>query len=179
MHFSTSAAAIRLLPFATEASWATCRWPVLEKYTSLVPNGVAEDFNVSIGRALLALHAKDKEAFTSIIQGVRKQISLSLSTATTPSIGACHDVLFKCHVLTELEVIAATTNETIDRHRVLESLERRLEVLGAYLNDKQYLLGIRRAAMQLSRYEFDSIIKNSILILLALTLPKVTLLLLG
>ncbi|KIN07972.1 hypothetical protein OIDMADRAFT_111112 [Oidiodendron maius Zn] len=154
MHFPTTAAATRLLPFATEASWVTGRWPVLEKYTSMVPKGVAEDFNISIGRALLALHAKDKENFTSIIRGVRKQISLSLSTATTTSIGACHDVLFKCHVLTELEIIAAATNETIDRQAVLESLDKRLELLGAYLDDKQYLLGIRRAAMQLSSLEF-------------------------
>ena len=179
MHFPTSAAATRLLPFATEASWATGRWPVLQKYTSMVPKGVAEDFNISIGRALLALHAKDKENFTSIIRGVRKQISLSLSTATTTSIAACHDVLFKCHVLTELEIIAAATNETIDRQAVLESLDRRLELLGAYLNDKQYLLGIRRAAMQLSRYEYNIIIKNSILMLLASSLPKATLLLRG
>jgi serine/threonine-protein kinase ATR len=156
MHSATPVAASRLLPFATEASWVTSRWPVLEKYTSMVPKGAADDFNVSIGRALLSLHAKDTDTFAAVIQGVRKQISLSLTTATTPSIAACHDVLFKCHVITELEMIAATTNEVNDRQRVLESLERRLEVLGAYLNDKQYLLGIRRAAMQLSRYGFYS-----------------------
>jgi serine/threonine-protein kinase ATR len=154
MHASTTAAATRLLPFATEASWTTGRWPVLEKYTAMVPKGIAEDFNVSIGRALLALHAKDTNGFTSTIQSLRKQISSSLSIATTPSIGACHDILFKCHVLTELEVIAGTTNQSVERPDVLESLNRRLEVLGAYLNDKQSLLGIRRAAMQLSRYVF-------------------------
>lgn len=154
MHASTMAAATRLLPFATEASWTTGRWPVLEKYTAMVPKGITEDFNVSIGRALLALHAKDTNNFTSTIQSLRKQISSSLSIATTPSIGACHDILFKCHVLTELEAIAGTTNQSVERPEVLESLNRRLEVLGAYLNDKQYLLGIRRAAMQLSRFVF-------------------------
>jgi serine/threonine-protein kinase ATR len=59
--------------------------------------------------------------------------------------------MLKFHVLTELEMIAGTDSPDIGREKVLESLNRRLEVVGAYLNDKQYLLGIRRAAMQLSR----------------------------
>ena len=172
MHASTAAAATRLLPFATEASWATGRWPALEKYTSMVPKGVGEDFNVSIARALLAMHAKDTENFASTIQSLRKQISSSLSTATTPSIAASHDALFKCHVLSELEVIAGTTNQGVDCQTIVESLDRRLEVLGAYLNDKQYLLGVRRAAMQLSRYALDDVANDFMLILLALNLPK-------
>ena len=179
MHASTTVAATRLLPFATEASWATGRWTALEKYTATVQKGIAEDFNVSIGRALLALHAKDVDSFTSTIQSLRKQISSSLSTATTPSIGACHDILFKFHVLTELEVIAGTTNQGVERLNILESLNRRLEVLGAYLNDKQYLLGIRRAAMQLSRSVSIYIINYFILTLIALNSPRVTLLLPG
>jgi serine/threonine-protein kinase ATR len=150
MHTSTVAAS-RLLPFATEASWATGRWLALEKYTAMVPKGTAEDFNVSIGHALLALHAKDTDRFTSTLRSLREQIACSLSIATTPSLAACHDVMLKFHALTELEMIAGTDNQDADRTNVLESLDRRLEVIGAYLNDKQYLLGIRRAAMQLSR----------------------------
>lgn len=164
MHASNTATATKLLPFAVEASWATGRWPALEKYTAMIQKGPVEDFNISIGRALLALHVKDSERFTSTIQSLRKQISSSLTTAKTPSIGACHDVLFKCHVLTELEVIGGTSNEDLDHRSILESLDRRLEVLGGYLNDKQYLLGIRRAAMQLSKYVFSCPINNFILI---------------
>jgi serine/threonine-protein kinase ATR len=142
-----------LLPFATEASWATGRWAALEKYTSLLPKAPGEDFNVSIGRSLLALHKKDIDLFISTIQSLREQIACSLSTAATSSIAACHDTMLKFHVLTELEMIAGTAKGTsMERVNILESLSRRLEVIGAYLNDKQYLLGIRRAAMQLSRY---------------------------
>lgn len=62
--------------------------------------------------------------------------------------------MLKFHVLTELEMIAGTAKDaSTERTNILESLSRRLEVIGAYLNDKQYLLGIRRAAMQLSRYD--------------------------
>jgi len=39
-----------------------------------------------------------------------------------------------------------------DRDVILENLDRRLDIIGAYTSDKQYLLGLRRAAMSLSRY---------------------------
>jgi serine/threonine-protein kinase ATR len=152
MHTATQTVS-NLLPFATEASWATGRWAALEKYTSLVQKAPGEDFNVSIGRSLLALHKKNTDLFTSSIQSLREQIACSLSTSTTSSIAACHDNMLRLHVLTELEMIAGTAKDSsTELTNILETLNRRLEVIGAYLNDKQYLLGIRRAAMQLSRY---------------------------
>ena len=147
----------KLLPFATEASWATGRWAALEKYSALVPKGASEDFNVSIGRSLLSLQKKDESLFKSNIKSLREQIARSMSTAATSSLAACHDNMLKLHVITELEMIAGTdTNGAVECGSILESLGRRLEVIGAYLNDKQYLLGIRRAAMQLSRYGLAS-----------------------
>ncbi|KAM3088202.1 serine/threonine-protein kinase M1, variant 2 [Clarireedia jacksonii] len=144
-----------LLPFATEASWATERWNSLKKYTAMATSEVGEDFNVSVGKALLALQ-QDPVEFTSSVRGLRRQIACSLSRSTTSSIGSFHDSMLKFHVLTELEMIAGTdSDEEIPRHQLIESLDRRLETIGAYLNDKQYLLGIRRAAMQLSSLRFD------------------------
>ena len=142
----------KLLPFATEASWATERWAALEKYTNLAAGSGGEDFNISIGRALLALHKKDTHKFMTSVRSLREQIACSLTAATTPSLSACRDDMLKFHILTELEMIAGTDGAQVARENVIEALNRRLEVIGAYLNDKQYLLGIRRAAMQLSRY---------------------------
>ena len=131
----------------------------------MAPKGAAEDFNVSIGHTLLALHKKDMKLFVSNIRSLRQQIARSMSAATTSSIGACHDTMLKCHVLTELEMIAGPKDaEEVERSKVLESLNRRLEVIGAYLDDKQYLLGIRRAAMQLSRYVDVSSSSHSLLL---------------
>jgi serine/threonine-protein kinase ATR len=143
-----------LLPFATEASWATERWGALEKYTEMATSEAGEDFNVSVGKALLALRRdRDPMMFTSSVRALRRQIACSLSRSTTSSIGSFHDSMLKFHVLTELEMIAGTdSDEEIPRHQLIESLDRRLETIGAYLNDKQYLLGIRRAAMQRSRF---------------------------
>ncbi|ESZ94262.1 hypothetical protein SBOR_5330 [Sclerotinia borealis F-4128] len=154
MHTATKTIG-KLLPFATEASWATGRWAALEKYTSIAGRDLEEDFNVSIGKALLALHQNESKRFISTIQELREQITCSLSRATTSSIGSCHDPMLKLHVLTELEMITGLDRtEPMPREELLESLDRRLETIGGYLNDKQYLLGIRRAAMQLSSLDF-------------------------
>ncbi|KAG9243553.1 protein kinase-like protein rad3 [Calycina marina] len=153
MNISTNSIS-RILPFAAEASWATRRWSVLRKYTSLATRDASEDFNVSVGSALLALHNKDLPGFASTVKTIRERIACSMSMASSLSIGACHDILLKFHVLTELEMIAGTDGMSFDQGDVLESLDRRLAVLGAYLNDKQYLLGIRRAALQLSSLDF-------------------------
>ena len=152
---TTTSSVSRLLPFATEASWATNRWAALAKYTSLVSHESRDDFNVRIGQALLALHQDQgaTEHFSSEIESIRKDIASSLSAPTTASIAASHNVMLNLHVLTELEMIAGFGEHEIrNRGQVISLLNRRLEVLGSYLNDKQYLLGIRRAAMKLSRY---------------------------
>ena len=148
MH-KTNSAISKLLPFAAEASWATGRWDMLQKYLSHAPPATGGDFNISVGRTLLALHRRDSEEFKSIISTLREHIACSLSPSTTSSLGPCHDVMLKCHVLTELEMLANPSE--VERKELFESLDRRLEAIGAYRNDKQYLLGIRRAVMQLNR----------------------------
>jgi serine/threonine-protein kinase ATR len=44
------------------------------------------------------------------------------------------------------------STKVTNRESILEILERRLEVIGAYTSEKQYLLGVRRATMSLSRW---------------------------
>ena len=152
MHTATNTVS-RLLPFATEASWATGRWGALEKYTAMAASGSGDEFNNSVGQALLALHKNKNNVddFQTIVGSMRKRIACSLSTPMTASLASSHDTMLKLHVLTELEMIAGVDGENpMNRAQILDSLNRRLEVIGAYLNDKQYLLGIRRAAMKLS-----------------------------
>ncbi|KFY81056.1 hypothetical protein V499_00169 [Pseudogymnoascus sp. VKM F-103] len=144
----------KILPFATEASWSTSRWNMLEKYVAKAPVEIAGDFNVNIGRVLLAFRDRDFNVFDAAIKSLREHIAGSLSADTTSSLGSCHDSMLRLHVLTELDMIAHSSDDASQRQQVLSSLDRRLEVVGAYLNDKQYLLGLRRAAMQLSRNTF-------------------------
>jgi serine/threonine-protein kinase ATR len=142
------------LPFATEAAWSAGKWTQLERI--LVSSKTAKtaflDFNVGVGRALLALRSKDIGEFKDIIAMLRESLARSLSPSSTTSLQACHDTLVKLHALYEIETISGLSPQgTGDRTVILENLNRRLDIIGAYTSDKQYLLGLRRATMSLSR----------------------------
>jgi serine/threonine-protein kinase ATR len=142
------------LPFATEAAWSAGKWTQLERI--LVSSKTAKtaflDFNVGVARALLALRGKDIGEFKDIIAMLRESLARSLSPSSTTSLQACHDTLVKLHALYEIETISGLSPQgTGDRTVILENLNRRLDIIGAYTSDKQYLLGLRRATMSLSR----------------------------
>jgi serine/threonine-protein kinase ATR len=142
------------LPFAAEAAWSTGKWEQLERIlgSSPIPETMAfVDFNVGVGRALLALRRKDLTGFKDMITILREVLAAELSPSATASIQACHDHLVKLHALYELEAVSGTTpNRIPEREVILENLDRRLDIIGAYTSDKQYLLGVRRATMSLS-----------------------------
>lgn len=57
----------------------------------------------------------------------------------------------KLHVLAEMELVAdANVSSEKGTTAVFETLDRRLEMLGGCISDKQYLLGVRRAVIELS-----------------------------
>ena len=86
-----------------------------------------------------------------IISELRRHIGHSLTSATTQSLSNAHIYMLKLHAIYEVEAISdCFQQENPDPHRVLDILNRRLDILGAFTDDKQYLLGIRRAVMQLS-----------------------------
>lgn len=148
-----SASSPVMLPFACEASWVTGKWEKLDEYVGRASKASGGSFNVEVGRALLALARKEKEAFVQIVDEVRRKTVKSLSPANTASLQACHDVLLKLHALTEIEAISAEEkhDDSTDKSALVVSLEQRLDLLGAFNSDKQFLLGLRRAVMQSSR----------------------------
>ncbi|OCK82203.1 hypothetical protein K432DRAFT_473031 [Lepidopterella palustris CBS 459.81] len=158
---SSTSCTPKLLPFAAEAAWVTGKWQKLEKILETpaeVLSQVSQEFNVGIGKALLALRRKDKDDFLATIASLREGVARGLSPTATASLQACHDHLLKLHVLYEIEAISGLSKSTIaDRDAILANLDRRLDVLGAYTSDKQYLLGIRRATMQLSSLNFTKL----------------------
>lgn len=151
--FQKSQASITIsLPFAAEASWVTGKWTKLKQYLLLSNDALRGDFNVGIGRALVALSQKDFEGFSVILDSLRQITAKGLSTSNTTSLQVCHDAMLKFHAITEVETLSGVIgSKEDDRLSLLSSLDRRLELLGAFVTDKQYLLGLRRATMQLSK----------------------------
>jgi len=142
----------KIMPFAAEASWVTGRWDTLEKYLRLYNAGdVSEVFNLGIAQALLYLKEHDMQKFKEQVQMMRDKVAGSLTHSATSSLRTCHDALLKCHVLTDLEMIANEHVGSGGQQATMAALDRRLEVLGAYVSDKQYILGVSRAAMELKR----------------------------
>ncbi|MCJ1477208.1 serine/threonine-protein kinase M1 [Lambiella insularis] len=145
-------------PFAVEASWVTGKWDKLNDYVPPAHMDFGGDFNVGIGSALLAIREKNYNEGGVILDTLRNSIAKGLSASTTTSLQACHDVMLQLHILTEIEVISGVEESAQpDLPALLTLLDQRLNVLGAFSSDKQYLLGLRRAAMQLSRHDFSGL----------------------
>lgn len=139
-----------ILPYATEAAWLTGKWDVLDQLLKSESGDTSQNFDIGIGKALLALRKADKESFESGISSLRAKIMHGLSPATTTSLTSAHGHLVKLHALYEVAAIGGLGNMQVDRSKLFEHLDRRLELLGVFTDDKQYLLGLRRASMQLS-----------------------------
>ncbi|KAG9191621.1 serine/threonine-protein kinase ATR [Alternaria panax] len=158
---ATNSLSSSTLPFAVEAAWSVGKWEQLNRLlgtVSVVDSNFSVDFNVGLGRALLALRHKDRVEFQAVIAKLRAFLAKSMSPSTTASVQASHEHLIKLHALYEVETVSGMGDGvTTDREIILENLDRRLNVIGAYTSDKQYLLGLRRAAMTLSRIEFTKL----------------------
>jgi serine/threonine-protein kinase ATR len=139
------------LSFAAEACWNTGKWQILDQFLKSGPGAKSQDFNVGIGRALSAMQWQDKDIFHQTISGLRIDITRGLSVSTTASLAAAHPQIIKLHALYELELISGMAKLNLEPNVLMDTLDRRLDILGAYTEGKQYLLGLRRAAMGLSK----------------------------
>ncbi len=140
------------LPFAAEASWVTGKWDNLRKCLSSSAGSSQGDFNVGVGQALLALSDGKLNQFSSLLDNLRHNTVRGLSATNTASLQGCHDSMLRFHVLTEIEMISSM--QKVDQARkssLRTSLNLRLDTLGPFLSEKQYILGLRRAVMELSK----------------------------
>ncbi|KAN0073288.1 hypothetical protein V8E54_008508 [Elaphomyces granulatus] len=134
-----------------EASWVTGKWDKLAHYIEICSKQNTEDFNVGVGSALHVLRQGKISTFKEIINDLRQNIAKSFTANSVASLQSCHSSILQLHALAEIDSIAEASIEGSGSHSsVLETLDRRLDVLGGYLSEKQYVLGLRRAAMELS-----------------------------
>lgn len=141
----------KLFPFALEASISTGKWSKLEKYLKVCPKENSTDFTVGIASALNALRNGDKSAFNEIVQKLRLNTTRSMTANSTMSLQTCHDLLLQLHALSDVEsIVNADIQTEITKTELVDTLDHRLDLLGVYISEKQYLLGLRRAAMELS-----------------------------
>ncbi|KAF7586889.1 serine/threonine-protein kinase M1 [Aspergillus hancockii] len=155
----TTDAGSKFLPFAIEASWVAGKWEKLHSYLELCSQQGTGDFNIGVGSALDAIRQGKRNEFKDIISSLRLGVAKSFNTNSVTSLQSCHDSILKLHALAEMESIAGSNSgsaqkETRSENR--DTLNRRLDILGGHISDKQYLLGLRRAMMELTRNFLDS-----------------------
>ncbi|KAI9681820.1 MAG: serine/threonine-protein kinase M1 [Trizodia sp. TS-e1964] len=145
----------KLLPYAVEAAWVTGKWSTLQKHLAKHPDALDADFNVNIAKALVKLYKKELPEFSDTIKRLFEHTARGLSAETAATLPLCHGTLLKLHVLTEIEMISGVGASNFkNRNALLRCLDNRLGIVGSFLSNKQYLLGLRRATMQISQLNF-------------------------
>ncbi|KAL9043272.1 MAG: hypothetical protein Q9214_003535 [Letrouitia sp. 1 TL-2023] len=151
-NFQQSQVSTASLSLAAEASWITGKWAKLELYCAKASNGLNADFNIGIGTALLALAEDKPDIFSDSLQELKRHTVRSLTMSNTTSLQGCHDILLKLHVLSELGSVGLLQYDNgSDQNDPKALFSQRLELLGAFVSEKQYLLGLRRACMHLTK----------------------------
>jgi serine/threonine-protein kinase ATR len=135
------------LALAVEASFMNADFASLRTYVANDAIESNQSPNVGIAKILLSAHDKDRGPLIEDICRLRGHITRGLSLGATISLQTCHDELSQLHVLYEIEALVSA-DET-KRLQLVQCMERRLAAVGSYSQNKQYILGIRRAVMGL------------------------------
>lgn len=134
----------QLKPYAIEAAWSAGRWKELSR---LISHDRGEDFSSHVGAVLNSMQHGSVE--TEGISELFRVTATELTPNAISSFQNSHDVMLRLQVVDDIRIITEATPET--RSDTLNILEKRLEVLGSNVHDKQYILGIRRAAMRIRK----------------------------
>ncbi|KAA8902478.1 hypothetical protein FN846DRAFT_780587 [Sphaerosporella brunnea] len=146
----------RLLPFAVEASWVSGNWDALEKYLKKSNEHTDSTYDVRVGYALSELRRKNFEGFLKKVDSAREIVAHTMTESVTGSIRQCHHFLVQLHALSELQSVSEVLHEgDVDMTALNKTFESRLNLMGTYSVDKQYILSVRRAALQLSGREMS------------------------
>ncbi|CAK7270713.1 serine/threonine-protein kinase M1 [Sporothrix epigloea] len=150
----------KVLPMALESSWATLQWNRLDALVPVYKGDAFDIFNVGVARALLFLKQQNMPEFEKSLGKIVSVVASSTSYSTTLTLQACHEVMFRAHVVTDLRLITSALSadtEIMGRRSgdqspkktqtALATLIQRLDLLED-VGDKRYLLALQRAAME-------------------------------
>lgn len=154
----------KFLSIGVEASWLASDFNKLRQWLNRIPanSSVINSFEVNIGRALLALEGEDYVKFRILINKAQKNISTVLESSQISSVIQIYDTIVRLHGLADFESIASIDKDRMTNngsgiitHREMsKKLNDRLDILGSYYPQKQYLLAFRRMAMNSSHLLF-------------------------
>ncbi|KAG5518296.1 hypothetical protein PMAC_003092 [Pneumocystis sp. 'macacae'] len=146
----------KLINIGAEVAWQFEKWNVLEKYLSFTD---VKLFDIGLGKALLFLKSRKYSDYESSIVELRTQLAMSLGTSNIDSTWQCYDILFKLHMLFELEYIYNFFNEDNNNNiaSIMNSLDQRLQLITDSFEHRRSILSLRRIILDILGDEVSEI----------------------
>ncbi|KAG5438013.1 hypothetical protein PCANB_000360 [Pneumocystis canis] len=139
--------ASKLINIGAEIAWQFEKWDVLGKYLSLTN---AKLFDIGLGKALLFLKSKKYSDCHNCILELRTQLAMSLGASNVDSTWQCYDILFKLHMLFELEYVCKFfQGDMEDLGVVMNSFDQRLQLMVASFEHRRSVLSLRRIILDI------------------------------
>ena len=107
-----------------------------------------EDFSSHVGQILLAISQNDRGKAQKLLDDLYKSTATELTPNAITSLQNCHDTLLRLQAVEDLRIVSSWSPSD-ETSLYSNNLEQRLHLLGSNVQDKQYLLGIRRAVIHL------------------------------
>mmetsp|Transcript_49692 Transcript_49692/g.89243 ORF Transcript_49692/g.89243 Transcript_49692/m.89243 type:complete len:2221 (+) Transcript_49692:337-6999(+) len=145
-----------LRPAAVEAAWQLASWDRLSEALETPSTSKAQDtsdFQVQLGRALLAFHERKEEKLTSILRETTLQVTRAAASAARESYTRAYQHLLRLHVLSDIGWLwnrqaDAGNSKASDPGSLAKNLLKRCEVTTASFSARQLLLSPLRVALQ-------------------------------
>ena len=125
----------------------TSKWQKMKEYV-LACESTDPDYFTELSRFFDAIQKSDEPSAMSLLHDLVQHTTSRLDASSTISIHSARDTILKLTSISEVRSVIAANAQ--DRHERLSILNKRLNVIGSYDHDKQFILGIRRAAMGLN-----------------------------
>lgn len=139
------------LPFenidlAAEAAWNSEAW---DKYYRVLSTAIEAKPDIAATGGVNLMLASALDPATSDFVGrqlvkARIRVAQSFTPATIQSLSSARAGLLQLHALHEIREATKPADEQSAGYRRLDEFEKRLTVIGSFVDDKQYILGIKR-----------------------------------
>ncbi|KAI5306089.1 serine/threonine-protein kinase M1 [Ascosphaera pollenicola] len=140
------------LPVVIESAWICGDLKRLSQYLELASEKRIDDFAVGLGSVLQSLSVNEVNAATKQIEDLRHSVAKGLTVNTVSSFRTSHESVLKLHALSEVEIVSQSGKSS-----TFENLSQRLAMLGGCIDDKRYILNLRRATMQICNFEDSNV----------------------
>nr|POF13133.1 protein kinase rad3 [Quercus suber] len=134
-----------ILSFALEALWMNEDLKGITERLEATKPLPSTNFHIGVAKALVSTSDDGTQMLNDVITSLRRTITEGMMVSGTNTLHACNDELRKLSTLHEIEILKACNKNQYEA--TLGILEKRQASLGGYLQDKEFALGIQRAAM--------------------------------